>query len=122
MQEIFFDFCFGKLFPTSGFGNVQQLPLHPLSALLTRTSSRRHIDPILIKKSFRRIDLVHRKVLQRVHQFSRIPKIRPQRLPSLMAFQITIIIYFTRSIGIDMLGPDFPLDEQNGGVVDAALV
>ena len=80
------------------------------------------MNSIFIKNSFRRIDLVHRQELERVHHIRRIPEIRPHCLPSFKSFETTVSVHVARGIGIDVFGPDFPLDEQNGGVVDAALV
>lgn len=69
---------------------------------------------ILIKPSFISIELVHRQVLERVHHIRRIPKIGPHCLPSLRTFEITVSVHIAHSIGIDVLGPYFPLDAQNG--------
>ena len=80
------------------------------------------MDPIFIKPSFRRIDLVHREILQRVHHIGCIPEKGSQCLPSPVAFEITLIVHSTRGIGIDVIGPHFPLDKQNGGVIDTTLV
>ena len=74
------------------------------------------MNSIFIEKSFRRSDLIHRQVLERVYHIRRIFEIGPHCLPSFKGCEIAVIVY------IDVFGPDFPLHEQNGGVVDAALV
>jgi len=62
---------------------------------------------------------LHRQILQPIDQERRFLKWNPQRLPSLTLLEVTIVVPAVR---INVFTPQFPLDEQNGGVFDAALV
>ena len=69
------------------------------------------MDSILIKQSIIGIELLHRQILQRVHHMGRIRKVHSQRLPSRVLLEVTVIVYSTFGIGIDVTGPHFPFDK-----------
>ena len=84
--------------------------------------SLQHVNPITIKALLRSLKFLHRQILQTIHHPGRICKVRPQSLPPLVLLAVTVVVQPTLGVWIDILAPHFPLDEQNSGVGDAALV
>lgn len=80
------------------------------------------IDTILIKAVLGHIELLHRQIVQPIHHLRRFLKRNPQRLPTRKVLPITVVVQAGLRVRINVIVPKLPLDEQNGGVFDAALV